>query len=137
MPYPLTKADLELVVREYANRLPHEYRTILSQRHSTTPIKVKQKAQSSENGGELKNLDEAGYCRLLIELSLLDATYNSYSPDGAERIEVIAKRYRVKVSKIAESVAAEFATRRKKQDERKNARATKRLASPKVARKQQ
>ena len=61
-------------------------------------------------------------CRLLIEMSLLDATYNSYSRDGAQRLDAVAKRYRVNVQKIAESVVAEFAARRKKRQEREKAR---------------
>ena len=127
---PLSKADLDLVAREFANRLPQEYRTILSQRHSTTPINAKQqKSQPAESGAALKNLDEAGYNRLLIELSLLDAAYSSYSRDGAERLEAVAKRYRVNVLKIAESIAAEFAARRKKRDERRKARGNRKLSS--------
>lgn len=120
---PLPKADLDLITREYVNRLPQEYRTILGQRHSPGPTNGKQPKPSLEIGGTLKNLDEAGYSRLLIEISLLDATYNSYSGDGAERLEAVAKRYRVNVPKIAESVAAEFASRRKKRADRAKARA--------------
>lgn len=126
---PLTKSDLEMVAREFANRLPHEYRTILSQRYSATPIDAKKKMQPAQNSAALKQLDEAGYSRLLIELSLLDATYNSYSRDGAERLEAVAKRYRVNVPKIVESVVAEFTARRQK---RKKARANAARNSPKV-----
>jgi hypothetical protein len=71
--------------------------------------------------GTLKNLDETGYTRLLIEISLFDAAYNSYSRDGAERLEAVAKRYRVNVQKIADSVAAEFTARRKKREQRRKA----------------
>ena len=120
---PLAKADLELVAREYLNRVPQEYRTVLAQRHSPAPVKGKSPKQPVEIGSALKNLDEAGYCRLLVEMSLLEAAYNSYSRDGAERLDAVAKRYRVNVQKIAESVAAEFAARRKKRNERQKARA--------------
>jgi hypothetical protein len=54
-------------------------------------------------------------------MSLLDATYNSNLRDGAERLDGAAKRSRVNVHKIAESVAAEFAARRKKRNERQKA----------------
>jgi ParB family transcriptional regulator, chromosome partitioning protein len=134
---PLTKADLELVAREFANRLPQEYRTILSQRYSPTPINTKVKSHAEEAGTSLRNLDEAGYSRLLIELSLLEATYNSYSRDGAGRLETVAKRYRVNIPNIAEFVAADFAARRKKSDERKEARAKGKNSSPKIASKRQ
>ena len=114
---PLTKADLDLLSREFINRLPQEYKTILTQRHIAAPPSGKQQKPPAEIG--LKDLDEPGYNRLLIEIALLDAAYNSHSRDGAERLETVAKRYRVNVAKIADSVAAEFTVRRKKRDERR------------------
>ena len=134
---PLAKADFELIAREYVNRLPHEYRTILAQRHSPTPITAgkEQKPEPAGINGTLKNLDEAGYSRLLVEMSLLEATYNQYSRDGAERLEAVAKRYRVNVQKIAESAAAEFAVRRKQREERRKARASGQSNSSKAVRK--
>ncbi len=134
---PLTKADFELIAREYANRLPHEYRTILSQRHSPTPITAgkQQKPQSAEIDGTLKNLDETGYSRLLVEMSLLEAAYSAYSRDGAERLDAVAKRYRVNVPKITESVKAEFAARRKKRDERLKAHRNAKFSPSKAVRK--
>jgi ParB family chromosome partitioning protein len=119
---PLAKADLELIAGELLNRVPQEYRTMLATRHSPAPTKGKSPKEPVEIGSALKNLDEAGYCRLLMEMSLLEATYNSYSRDGANRLNAVAKRYRVNVQKIAESVAAEFAARRKKRNERQKAR---------------
>lgn len=124
---PLSKADLELVAREYVNRLPQECKTILVQRHAPSST-GKQPKSAVEVGPTLKNLDEIGYARLLIEVSLLDAAYNSYSRDGAACLETVAKRYRVNVSKIAESVAAEFTARKKKREGR-------RKVSPKRSRK--
>jgi ParB family chromosome partitioning protein len=118
---PLSKADLELVIREYVNRLPQDHRTILAQRHSPPPTNGKQAKAPAEIGNSLKNLDEAGYSRLLIEISLLDATYNAYSRDGSERLDAVAKRYRVNAGKIAESVAAEFKARLQKRSEREKA----------------
>jgi len=117
---PLSKADLELVAREFINRLPQEYRAILSQRHSPIPINGKERKGESEIGTTLKNLDEAGYSRLLVELALLDAAHNAYAREAAERLEAVAKRHRVNAQRIAESVAADFAARRKKRDDRKN-----------------
>jgi ParB family chromosome partitioning protein len=132
---PLSKADLDLVIREYVNRLPQEHRTILTQRHSPSPANGKQPKPSAEIGSTLKNLDEAGYSRLLIEISLLDATYNAYSRDGSERLEAVAKRYRVNVGKIADSVATEFAARSKKREEQKVSRNGKSGPRSKTARK--
>lgn len=114
---PITKADLEFVVREYASSLSQEHRNILAQRHLHTPAKGKDQ-KSIEIASTLKNLDETGYTRLLIEISLLDAAYNSYAQDSAERLETVAKRYRVNIQKIKDSVAAEFTARRKKREQR-------------------
>ena len=119
---PLTKADLELVARDFVNRLPQEYRTLLSQRHSPVSAKSKPPKPAVEIGSALKNLDEAGYSRLLIEMSLLDAAHNAYAREGGERLEAVAKRYRVNVQKIAESVAAEFASKRRRREQRQKAK---------------
>jgi hypothetical protein len=119
---PLGRADLEMIAREYLNRIPQECRTVLAQRHSPAPAKGKSPKQPVEIGSALKILDEAGYSRLLVGMSLLEAAYNSYTRDGADRLDGVAKRYRINVQKIAESVAAEFAARRKKRDERQKAR---------------
>jgi hypothetical protein len=73
----------------------------------------------AEDGNAFKNLDETGFSRFLVELALLDAAHSTYARDGAERLETVAKRYRVNTAKIAESVAMEFAARRKKRGERR------------------
>ena len=119
---PLTKADLELVAREFVNRLPQECRTLLSQRHFPAAANGKSPKPGVEIGGTLKNLDETGYSRLLIEMSLLDAAHNTFSRDGAKQLEAVAKRHRVNVQKIAESVAAEFASKRRKREQRQKAK---------------
>ena len=119
---PLINADLDLICREFLNRLPHEHRTLLAERHSPSPANGKQTKPAIEISGALKNLDEAGYSQLLIEISLLDAAHNACSRDGGERLESAAKRYHVNVQKIADTVAAEFAARRKRRDERRKAK---------------
>jgi len=133
---PLINIDLDLICREFLNRLPHEHRTLLAERHSPSPANGKQTKPAVEISGALKNLDEAGYSQLLIEISLLDAAHNAYSRDGGERLESAAKRYRVNVQKIADTVAAEFAARRKRRDERRKPKEN-RTSGPtrKVARK--
>jgi ParB family chromosome partitioning protein len=116
---PLGKVDLELVAREFLNRLPNEYRAVLNQRHAPAATKGKPPKPVAEDGNAFKNLDETGFSRLLVEMALLDAAHSTYARDGAERLETVAKRYRVNTAKIAESVAAEFAARRKKREERR------------------
>ena len=115
----LAVADLELIAREFLGRIPHEYRTVLAQRHSPVSANGKQAKTPIEIGSTLKNLDETGYSRLLIEAALMEATYNSYSRDGAERLNAVAKRHLVNAQKLAESVSAEFAERRKRRHGKK------------------
>jgi hypothetical protein len=76
-----------------------------------------------------KNLDEAGYCRLLIELALLEPATNPHIQEGMARLKSVAKRYRINAERIVESVAAEFETQRKQRLEGRNAK-------PKRSRKQ-
>jgi hypothetical protein len=116
---PLGKVDLELVAREFLNRLPNEYRAVLNQRHAPAATKGKPPKPVAEDGNAFKNLDETGFSRLLVEMALLDAAHSAYARDGVERLETVAKRYRVNTAKITESVAAEFAARRKKREERR------------------
>jgi ParB family chromosome partitioning protein len=130
---PLSKADLEMVAREFINRLPNEYRAVLNQRHLPAATNGKPTKPSSDDGTAFKNLDEAGFSRLLIEIALLDAAHSTYTREGAERLEAVAKRYRVHVAKIGESVAAEFAARRKKREERRKAAEAKRNGSGRKA----
>jgi len=115
---PLAKADLELIGREFINHLPQQYRTLLRERHAPVPA-GKSKSNPPEIEAFSGDLDEAGYSRLLIEISLLDAAYNAYSQDGAKRLEAVARRYRVNVERIAVAVAAEFSSNRKKREERR------------------
>jgi hypothetical protein len=133
---PLTRVDLDLVAQEFLHHLPQQYKTMLTQRHMTAQAKTKEQPKpAADNSNALHNLDDAGYSRVLIEMALLDATYNSYTRDGADRLEAAAKRYRVNVPKIAESVAGEFAARRKKRDERRKTASAKSGSPPKRARK--
>jgi hypothetical protein len=65
----------------------------------------------------LKTLDDTGLSRFLIEASLIDSATNPYVE--AELLDAAVKRYRVNADRIAESVAAEFAAKQKKRQERR------------------
>ena len=66
---------------------------------------------------------------MLLGMSLLDATFNTYSLQGASQLNAVAKRYRVNTERLRESVTAEFADRRKKLEQRRKERAAKKQAS--------
>lgn len=120
---PLGKSDIAMVADEFIRRLPQEDRIRLSQRHTPETAKGKKLPAPVEPKTLTKDLDETGYSRLLIELALLESATNPYSRDGMARLKSIAKRYRINADKIAESVAAEFETRRKQRLEKRGPKA--------------
>lgn len=117
----LSKPDLILIATASLHRLPHEYVQSLALRHK---LIGNEKSSGSPNylrvlAEHPKSLDETGLSRVLIEISLLEAATNTYSSTALEPLETAAKRYRVNIEKIAESVTAEFAAKQKKRDQRK------------------
>jgi len=117
----LSNPDLLLIATTLLSRLPHEYIQSLAVRHK---LSGGEKRSGSPNyasllSAHLKTLDDTGLSRLLVEASLLEAATNTYTRAAVEPLEAIAKRYRVNTAKIAESVAAEFSAKQRKQDERR------------------
>ena len=60
----------------------------------------------------------AALCRILLEISLLDSAYQRAGTSDDLLIGV-AKRYRVDVEKLQSKVAAEFAAKLSKQNNKK------------------
>jgi len=118
-----TKPDLELIANEFFGHLSQEYRTLMFQQ---LKLEVKDKPSAKEPvlvfESKVRTFDETALSRALIGMALLDATYNTFSAKGAERLEAVAKRYRVGTDKIREAVHAEFADKRKKQEQRRTDR---------------
>ena len=116
-----TKADLELIAREFFGNLSHEYRAVVAE--EMKPVgKGKQPPQkdgASAFEAKLRGMDQAGLNRLLLGMALLDSTFNSFSREGAERLEAVAKRYRVNTKALHHAVHAELAAKLKKQQTRK------------------
>lgn len=124
------KSDLEWVAKELFTHLSTEYRTVIAEELKLTENKnASQSDLASIIEHKLHGMDQARVCRLLVGMSLLDATFNTYSPQGASQLNAVAKRYRVNTDKIRETVTAEFADRRKKQEQRRKERAAKKQVS--------
>jgi hypothetical protein len=85
---------------------------------TSVPVRVSQLNDAGSHHRPGGREPAAGKC----EISLLDAAHNSFSGDGASRLEAVEKRYRVNVGKIAESVAAEFVAERKNRLDRHEAK---------------
>ena len=116
-----TKADLELIAREFFGNLSHEYRAVVAE--EMKPVgKGKQPSQKDADSAfeaKLRGTDQAGLSRLLLGMALLDATFNTFSSQGAERLEAVAKRYRVNTKTLRQAVHGELAEKRKKQEQRR------------------
>jgi ParB family transcriptional regulator, chromosome partitioning protein len=118
-----TKPDLELIATEFFGYLSQEHRVMVFQQ-----LKLESKDKNSTKElvlafeSKVRTFDETALSRVLIGMALLDSTYNTFSAKGAERLEGVAKRYRVGTDKIREAVHAEFADKRKKQEQRRTDR---------------
>jgi len=124
-----TKPDLELVAKDLFGHLSMEYRTVICEqlRLAGKDKQASQKDMAAEFETKLHAMDLAGLGRLLVGMSLLDATFNTFSTQGGMQLNAVAKRYRVNADKIREAVSAEFAGKRKKQEQRRKERASGRV----------
>ena len=109
---PLKKADLLTVVHHVIGQLPYNQVPTLAKRHKV------EEGKSTKTPQELlakrvSTYDEAGLCRILLEISLLDSAYQR-SGTSDDFLTDAAKRYRVDVEKLQKAVAAEFAANREK-----------------------
>jgi ParB family transcriptional regulator, chromosome partitioning protein len=122
---PLSKPDLILVATALLERLIPEYAHSLAIRHKLIASEDQSRSANDTRliKEHLKTLDETGLGRFLIEASVIDSATNPYVE--GELLDAAAKRYRVDVKKIAESMAAEFATKQKKREERRTTAAPK------------
>lgn len=121
-----TKPNLELVAKELFGHLSTEYRTVISEQLKLAGKDKgpSQKDMVAEFETKLHAMDLAGLSRLLLGMSLLDATFNTFSTQGGTQLNAVAKRYRINTDKIREAVSAEFADKRKKQEQRQKERAS-------------
>jgi len=102
---PLTKADLQLVGREFLRHIPQEQRVALAKRHKADGDQL---AEGAAKG------DELTLSRLLIEMALIGPAKDAYSKDGGALIESVAKRLRIPVEKIAKAAGTERSVQYKK-----------------------
>jgi ParB family chromosome partitioning protein len=121
VPAPLSKPDLILIASALLQRLLPEYAHSLAIRHKLVASEDYGRSGNDTRLLEdyLKGLDENALCRFLIEIALFESATNPYA--AHEPLEAAAKRYRVNMEKVAESVTAEFAAKQKKREERKAA----------------
>ena len=62
----------------------------------------------------IASYDEAGLCRTLLEISLLDSAYQRVSNSPNDTLLETAKRYRIDTAKIEKAVANQAAAKQQK-----------------------
>ena len=114
---PLKKADLVLVAQFAIARLPYSQVQTLAKRHKVEADKSNASLESLL-AKRISSYDEAGVCRALLELSLLDSAYQRGKGADDALLET-AKRYRIDTAKIEKAVLQQIAEREQKQQSRK------------------
>jgi ParB family chromosome partitioning protein len=110
---PLKKADLLTVAHYLIGHLSYSQVPSLAKRHK---VEAKKDSASAQElfVKQVSTYDEAEFCKLLLEISLLDSAYQRSSTSRDDILFDAAKRYRVDTEKLQKSVAKEFAAKRDK-----------------------
>jgi hypothetical protein len=66
---------------------------------------------------QVSTYDESEFCRLLLEISLLDSAYRRSNTSNDDTLANSAKRYRVDIDKLQKVIANELAAKRGKRTE--------------------
>jgi hypothetical protein len=114
VPETLGKPELELITTAFLRYLPQDHRNVLAARHKTD--------EKAKHDLGLKAIDAAGLAKLLVEASLIDAASNPYASDGGTLLASVAKRYRVNVDQIKQTVAKEFSARARAREKKQAAK---------------
>jgi ParB family chromosome partitioning protein len=117
---PLKKSDLLQVAQYVVSHLPYPQVQTMAKRH---------KVEADKNATSLESLltkriasyDEAGLCRTLLEITLLDSAYQRGSNGPNDPLLETAKRYRIDTAKIEKAVSEQAAAKQEKQPNRKPA----------------
>jgi len=115
---PLKKADLLQVAQYVLAHLPNAQVQTLAKRH---------KVEADKNGVSLESLlakrlasyDEAGLCRTLLEIILLDSAYHRGSNGPNDPLLEAAKRYRIDTAKIEKAATQQVAAQQQKRQSRR------------------
>ncbi len=117
---PLKKSELLQVAQYVVAHLPNAQVQTMAKRH---------KVEADKSNASLETLlakriasyDEAGLCRTLLEISLLDSAYQRGSKGADDPLLETAKRYRIDTAKIEKAVAEQAAAKQEKRQSRKTA----------------
>ena len=114
---PLGRSDLALVAAILANKLEPLRREALARRHKMlegAASEITQPQIQQALAKLLRQSDEAGLSKLLVEIVLLDSV--DHAPEsGDDPLAITAKRHRVEMDKLTKAVEREFAAKCAKQ----------------------
>jgi hypothetical protein len=110
---PLKKADLLAVAQYLIGHLSYSQVPALAKRHK---VEAKKDSVSAQEVlvKQVGTYDEAGLCKLLLEISLLDSAYQRFTVSRDDVLMDAAKRYRVDAEKLQKAVAEDLAAKRDK-----------------------
>ena len=110
---PLKKSDLLAVAHYLIGHLSYSQVPALAKRHK---VEAKKDSASAQEllAKQVGTYDEAGLCKLLLEISLLDSAYQRSIASRNDVLMDAAKRYRVDAEKLQKAVAEEMVAKRDK-----------------------
>jgi ParB family transcriptional regulator, chromosome partitioning protein len=110
---PLDRADLALIANAMLEKMEPLRREALARRHKLVDGSVREVTfpqMQKELARLLRQLDEIGLSRLLVEMALLGSVESS-SPEGADALTTAARRHRIDVAKLRKDVEADLAAK--------------------------
>jgi hypothetical protein len=100
--------------------LPNAQVQTLAKRHKVEADKSSVSVESLL-AKRIASYDEAGLCRTLLEVSLLDSAYQRTGNNANDALLESAKRYRIDTAKIEKAVTQQIAAQQEKRHGRKAA----------------
>jgi ParB family chromosome partitioning protein len=127
---PLDRADLVLIANAMLERMEPLRRETLARRHKMvdgtgSEVTFPQVQKGLER--LLRQLDESGLSKLIVEMVLLGSA-EAASPEETDALTATARRHRVDVAKVRQSVEAEFTVKQAKASAKQKPTATKSTA---------
>jgi len=113
---PLDRADLVFITEALLDKVEPLRREALARRHKMVDGTASEVTYPQVQRGLqrlLRQLDESGLSKLMVEIVLLGCTESS-THDETDALIASAKRHRVDVDKVRQSVEAEFAAKQAK-----------------------
>jgi ParB family chromosome partitioning protein len=115
---PLKKSDLLQVAQYVIAHLSSAQVQTLAKRHKVEADKSSASLESLL-AKRIASYDEAGLCRTLLEVSLLDSAYQRGSDGPNDSLLETAKRYRIDTAKIENAIGEQLTAQQRKRQSRK------------------